>query len=65
MWLILNLQNFESEYFKTLSALVRKYNLTESTVRNKWAKSKKENPNELDVFIIIENYRISKIKIQG
>ena len=63
MWFILNLQNFESEYFKTLSALVRKYNFTESTVRNKWAKATKEM-QENEVFIVIGNYRISKIKIQ-
>lgn len=62
MFQILNILTLESEYFTTLSALIRKYKFTESTVRNKWAKEKKQNPDE--VVIIIGNYRINKVKIQ-
>ena len=64
MFQILNILTLESEYFKTLSSLVRKYNFTESTVRNKWAKATKEM-QENEVFIVMGNFRISKIKIQG
>lgn len=64
MYQILNIITLESEYFKTLSALMRKYKFTESTVRNKWAKEKKSNPNEFEIFIVIGNYRINKVKIQ-
>lgn len=63
IWQILNIENLQSEYFEKLSDLVRKYGFTESTVRNKWTKEKKENPNELKISIIIEKYRITKVQV--
>jgi hypothetical protein len=62
-WQILNIATLQSEYFEKLSDLVRKYELIESTVRNKWSSAKTEYPNESDRFIMIDKYRITKIKI--
>ena len=63
IWQILNIETLQSEYFEKLSDLVRKYNFTESTVRNKWTKEKKDNPNELEISIIIDKYRITKVQV--
>ena len=63
IWQILNIDTLQSEYFDKLSDLVRKYNLTQSTVRNKWYSAKSEFPDELKRFIIIEKYRITKVKV--
>jgi hypothetical protein len=63
IWQVLNIETLQSEYFEKLSDLVRKYNFTESTVRNKWSSLKPEVPNELERFIIIEKYRITKVQV--
>lgn len=63
IWKILNIETLQSEYFDKLSDLVRKYNFTQSTVRNKWSSAKSEFPDELKRFIIIEKYRITKVKV--
>lgn len=63
IWQILNIQTLQSEYFVKLSELVRKYDFTESTVRNKWSSAKTEYKDELERFIIIDKFRISKVKI--
>lgn len=63
IWQILNIENLQSEYFEKLSDLVRKYNFTESTVRNKWSSAKIEFPDEIKRFIIIEKYRITKVQL--
>lgn len=63
IWQILNIQTLQSEFFAKLSELVRKYDFTESTVRNKWSSAKTEYKDELERFIIIDKYRITKVKV--
>lgn len=51
-------------YFTNLIDLIKTCGLIESTVRNKWAKAKSENPNELENYIVVGDYRITKIEVK-
>lgn len=64
MYKSLHLGTMQEMYFTNLIDLIKTCGLIESTVRNKWAKAKAENPNELENYIVVGDYRITKIEVK-
>lgn len=67
IWKVLNIDDFKVEYFGTrqLPKLCETFGLNYGTVKNSWSKAKKEHPqnNELEIFIIVDKYKITKEKV--
>lgn len=57
---VMNIYTLESMYFKKLSDLISYFGFVDSTVRNKLSKAQSESQN----FVIVNNYRISKIEVK-
>lgn len=65
IWKILDIETLKDSYFTKLSELIRAYGFNNDTIRHKWSKAKKEHPqnNELEIFIIVDKYKITKEKV--
>ena len=57
---ILRLQDFDAEYYNSLSKLCSENRLNEGSIRNKLTKASNLNKN----FVIFKEYKIEKITVK-